>query len=83
MLPDWRGGVVQIPPGLGGVQIATPQFPVKALSGQRILLHLESVVFDVVERRGDDPRPVLLDPLENRLGPEDDGRNTRPLATDT
>lgn len=70
MLPDWRRGVVQVPPGLGWVQVATPQLPVEALSGQRILLHLEGVVFNVIERWGDDSRPVLFDPLENWFGPE-------------
>lgn len=81
MLPDRRGGVVQVPPGLGWVQVATPQLPVEALSRQRILLHLKRVVFNVVERWRDDPRPVLLDPLENRLGPEANGENTGVLSS--
>lgn len=79
-LPDWRGGVVQVPPGLWWVKVATPQLPVEALSRQRVLLHLECVVFNVVERWRDDPRPVLLDPLENWLSPEDNGKNICALA---
>lgn len=65
------GGAVVglVPPGLGGVEVATPQLPVEALGRQRILLNLKSVVLDVIERRRDDPRSVLLNSQEDRLSP--------------
>lgn len=72
-LPDRGRGVLQLPPGLGGVQIAAPQLPVKALGGQRVLFDLKVVIFDVVKGWGDDPFPVLLYSGEHRFSPEQEG----------
>lgn len=69
-LPDWGGRILQLPPGLGGVQVTTPQLPVKALGGQRVLFYLKVVIFDVVKGGGDDPFPVLLYAGEHRFSPE-------------
>lgn len=49
-IPDWGCGVLQLPPGLGWVQVAAPQLPVKALGGQRVLFYLKVVIFDVIKR---------------------------------
>lgn len=71
----YRSRVVALcPPGLGWVEVSTPQLPVKALSGQRVLLDLERVVFDVVKGWRHNPRPVLLDSLQDRFCPAGQGR---------
>lgn len=67
--PDGRSAVIQVPPGFCGVQIATPQLPVEALSGQRVLLDLKRVVFDIVKRWRYNPGSVFFDSLEDWLSP--------------
>lgn len=57
------------PPGLRRVEVSAPQLPVEALSRQRVLLDLKGVVLDVVKGRRHHAGPVLLDPLQNGLGP--------------
>lgn len=61
--------VALVPPGLGWVQVATPQLPVEALGWQRILVDLKRVIFDVVKRRGDDAGSVFLDSLQDGFSP--------------
>lgn len=61
--------VALVPPGLGWVQVATPQLPVEALGWQRILVDLERVIFDVVKGRGNDAGSVFLDPLQDGFSP--------------
>lgn len=61
--------VALCPPDLGRVEVPAPQLPVEALSGQRVLLDLEGVVFDVVKGWRHNPRPVLLDALQDGLRP--------------
>lgn len=77
--PDWGCGVLQLPPGLGWVQVAAPQLPVEALGGQWVLFYLKVVIFDVIERRRDDPFPVFLDAREDWLRPEQEGRGEQLL----
>ena len=72
-LPDRGRGVLQLPPGLGGVEVAAPQLPVKALGRQWVLFYLKVVVFDVVKGWGDDPFPVLLNAGEYRFSPRQGG----------
>lgn len=63
--------VALVPPGLGWVEVATPQLPVEALGRQRVLFDLKRVVLDVVERRGDHARSVLFNPQQDGLSPVD------------
>lgn len=76
-LPDRGRGVLQLPPGLGGVEVAAPQLPVKALGRQRVLFYLKVVVFDVVKGWGDDPFPVLLNAGEHGFSPGQGGGGGR------
>ena len=76
-LPDRGCGVLQLPPGLGGVEVAAPQLPVKALGRQRVLFYLEVVIFDVVKGWGDDPFPVLLNAGEYGFSPRQGGGGRR------
>lgn len=48
--PDWGCGVLQLPPGLGWVQVAAPQLPVEALGSQWVFFYLKVVIFDVIKR---------------------------------
>lgn len=68
-LPDRRRVVALHPPGLWRVEVAAPQLPVEALRRQRVLLDLERVVLDVVERGRHHAGAVLLYPLQDRLRP--------------
>lgn len=68
-LPDGRCVVALRPPGLWWVEVSTPQLPVEALGGQRVLLDLEGVVLDVVKGGRHHARAVLLDTLQDRLCP--------------
>lgn len=68
-LPDGRCVVALRPPGLWWVEVSTPQLPVEALGGQRVLLDLEGVVLDVVKGGRHHARAVLLYSLQDRLCP--------------
>lgn len=67
--PDGRRVVALRPPGLWRVEVSTPQLPVEALGGQRVLLDLEGVVLDVVKGGRHHSRAVLLYSLQDRFCP--------------
>lgn len=74
----YRGRLVALcPPDPGWVEVSTPQLPVEALSRQRVLLDLERIVFDVVKGWRHNPRPVLLDSLQDRFCPAGQARGNR------
>lgn len=68
-LPDGRRVVALCPPGLWWVEVPTPQLPVEALGGQRVLLDLEGVIFDVVKGGRHHAGAVLLYSLQDRFCP--------------
>lgn len=70
------------PPGLRRVEVSTPQLPVEALGGERVLLDLEGVVLDVVKRGRHHSRAVLLYPLQDRFCPVGK-QNQRRVKIDT
>lgn len=70
-LPDGSRCVPLVPPLFGWVDVHAPQLPIVAVARVLIALQLERVVLDVVDGRQDNPRVVLFDSGQNRLGPED------------
>lgn len=68
-LPDGCSVVALCPPGLWWVEVPTPQLPVEALGGQRVLLDLEGVVLDVVKGGRHHSSAVLLYPLQDGFCP--------------
>lgn len=68
--PDGEGRVSCIPPVLWGADVHAPQLPAVSMGRVLIPLHLESVLFDVVNGGEDHSLPVLLNTGEDRLSPE-------------
>lgn len=68
-LPDGRRVVALCPPGLWWVEVPTPQLPVEALGGQRVLLDLEGVILDVVKGGRHHAGAILLYSLQDRFCP--------------
>lgn len=68
-LLDWCSLVALVPPGLGWVEVATPQLPVKALGRQRIFFNLKCVVLDVIKWWGDYARSVFFNSLQDGFSP--------------
>lgn len=73
VLPDGGGLISFIQPILGRNDVHAPQAPIEPMSGVGILLHLEGVVFDVVDGRQDDPCALFFNPGQDWLRPEDEG----------
>lgn len=68
--PDGERRVSGVPPVLRRADVHAPQLPAVPVGRVLIPLHLEGVLFDVVNRWEDHSLPVLLDSGENRLSPE-------------
>ena len=78
--PDGEGGVSGVPPVFRGADVHAPQLPAVPVGRVLIPLHLEGVLLDVVDGGKDHTPPVLLDPREDRFGPETQRRRKKNLS---